>query len=63
MYILLFYIVDIQNAKRRRTEVDVLFPKQLVDLRLDKDKEKMVITPLTSFSDLLAHVDQMQVHV
>ncbi|XP_065886985.1 centromere protein I-like isoform X2 [Dysidea avara] len=48
------------NAKRRRTEVDVLFPKQLVDLRLDKDKEKMVITPLTSFSDLLAHVDQMQ---
>jgi len=40
--------------------MDVLFPKQLVDLRQDKDK-KMVITPLMSFSELLVHVDEMQV--
>jgi len=41
--------------------VDVLLPKQLVDLRHDKDKKQMTVTPLTSFGDLLAHANEMQV--
>ena len=41
-----------------RKELNVLFPKQLLDL---KQQKSLTLTPLVSFKELMDNVDKMEV--